>query len=203
MYDYSQEDSVDYETRRSKSHIRDDRSYRRSSPGSEPIREEIVIERRRRSHSPPGSPEKDKISKTTRRVSHRYEDDYENDGTTYVTDLWPLSDVGSDSEYSFTLVDDDDEKRNRSRDRLLSSINGDDDDGSKDSQMASNANLNYSEIKVFPTKYGPGSEYVNNVATSIIVDEDSVSSHDGKPNMETAAAKRSSVSGGTVLFRWL
>jgi hypothetical protein len=177
MYDYSQEDIDDRDTRRAKSDIRDERSYRRSSPIGESPQEDSVIREIKRSRSPDDIPRR-------RRASRRYYDDYENDGTTYVADLWPLSDVGSDSEYSFTLVDEDNDKKSSSQDRLLDSVDGDNNDDSKSSPMPSGENFNFHEIKVYPTKYESGTYHVNDVTTSILVDEDSLSPQDSKSNVE-------------------
>lgn len=196
MYNYSQEDIDNRDTRHIRPGIRHEESYRRSPSVDKSLQEDSVFRERRHSRSP------DEVQRGSR-VSRRYYDDYENDGTAHVDDLWPGSDVGSDSEYSLTLVDEDNDKKSSSEDGLLDSINGDSNNDSKKSPTPSGENFDFHEIKVFPTKHEFRTYYMNDITTSILVDEDSLSLQNRKYDAEQSRTKKASISGSMTLFRWL
>jgi hypothetical protein len=110
-----------------------------------------------------------------------------------------LSDIGSDSDYSLSLENDAGEDNDHgSPDPLITSINAAT-DGTEGSQITSPGKRDFTEVKVFPTKYGS-----DKMAASILIEDNKRPPTASEVISEkTAHGRKSTVSGKSILFRWL
>lgn len=117
-----------------------------------------------------------------------------------VQDFWPVSDVGSDSEYSFTLVDKAENISQTSSGNTLTTIatNGNQHDISKEPEKE--MVFKSDEINVFPTKYEFVYDSFEKMKASILVDENTSNVESrAEPNTQ----RKSSSSSNSPLFKWL
>lgn len=135
--------------------------------------------------------------------SHRYNETL-YDEARYVVEgdqdsrqhLWPLSDIGSESDYSLSLDDETGENKDPSlTDPLIANA----DTANNDLQCTVDRKLDFTEVRAFPTKYGP-----EKMAVSILVEDNQSPLAAGDVALEKMPHPRKSTSSAkAILFRWL